>query len=334
MAAGERPRPGTSAGAGLFEETVIRPRGDAPPGRGRTVMGGDKHRLRFAKTDALRLLSHHDLMRCCERMLRRAQLPFKMTGGFHPTPRWVFALSLPLGVNGRNEVAELELTEPLDPADVLARLREQSPAGLYFTRCDVVPLKASAVPRRAVYTLPLPPDRVAPTAAAVAALLAEPAVWLDKSHPKPRRVNVRPYLRNMVVADSMASGGCKPPVPATGNESVSASGWDGRLTPAARQDMPPALTLDLWVTGQGTVRAEDLLKRLGLADVLAAGAVLERTDLEIADEVPPGATDAPPDGPPETLPLTHPPATSAGDDPHPAPTAGTWGLSPAGPVVE
>ena len=283
-------------------------------------MVGDKHRLRFGKTDALRLLSHHDLMRCCERMLRRADLPFKMTAGFHPMPRWVFALSLPLGVVGRNEVVELELTDPLDSDDVLRRLREQSPAGLTFTRCDVVPLKATAVPRRAVYTLHLsgpdfvgraesakpdtPPDGLSGFAEpqpdlqdAVAALLAEPAVWLDKTHPKPRRVNVRPYIRGLAVTAD-------------------------------------AVTLDLWVTGQGGVRAEALLKRLGLAAVLAAGAVLERTDLEITDEVPPGATDAPPSGPPETLPLTHPPAADAGDDPHPAPTAGTWGLSPAGPEVE
>ena len=270
-------------------------------------MVGDKHRLRFSKTDALRLLSHHDLMRCCERMLRRASLPFKMTGGFHPTPRWVFALSLPLGVVGRDEVVELELTEPLDSDDVLRRLREQSPAGLTFTRCDVVPMKASALPRRVVYTLAFgsqPEARVRSESsslalrAAIQDILAADKVWLDKTHPKPRRVNVRPYIRDMAVTAD-------------------------------------AVTLDLWVTGQGGVRAEDLLRRLGLGDHLAAGAVLERTHLEVADEVPPGATDAPPDGPPETLPLTHPPATVAGeDDPHPAPTAGTWDLFPAGPVVE
>ena len=31
-----------------------------------------KVRLRFAKCGDLRLVSHHDLMRCLERMLRRA----------------------------------------------------------------------------------------------------------------------------------------------------------------------------------------------------------------------------------------------------------------------
>ena len=53
-------------------------------------MAGDKIRFRFHKADELRLLSHHDLMRCTERMLRRAELPFKSTAGFHPMPRFVF----------------------------------------------------------------------------------------------------------------------------------------------------------------------------------------------------------------------------------------------------
>ena len=53
-------------------------------------MLGDKFRLRFEKAGVLRLLSHHDLMRVLERMLRRAGLPFKSTAGFHPGPRIVF----------------------------------------------------------------------------------------------------------------------------------------------------------------------------------------------------------------------------------------------------
>src|SRR5262245_30862643 len=73
----------------------------------------DKVRLRFRKTGPLRLLSHHDLLRCFERLLRRAGLPVHRTHGFHPHPRLVFALSLPLGVVGCEEVAELELDEIL-----------------------------------------------------------------------------------------------------------------------------------------------------------------------------------------------------------------------------
>ena len=111
-------------------------------------MTGDKLRFRFAKTGRLRLLSHHDLMRCLERMLRRADVPFKSTAGFHPGPRVVFAQSLPLGVVGRDEVVELELTEPRDSDDVLGALNEQAPDGLRFFRATVVPMKTTAMPRR------------------------------------------------------------------------------------------------------------------------------------------------------------------------------------------
>src|SRR5258708_32889319 len=90
----------------------------------------DKVRIRFRKGGELRLVSHHDLMRCFERMLRRANLPFHSTQGFNPKPRLVFALSLALGIVGHQEVADLELTEDLSAEEVHDRLAQQTPAGL------------------------------------------------------------------------------------------------------------------------------------------------------------------------------------------------------------
>src|SRR6184192_1420855 len=87
----------------------------------------DKVRIRFRKAGALRLLSHHDLMRTFERMLRRAELPFRSSQGFHPKPRIIFALSLPLGVAGLEEVAELELDELLPAEEIQNRLERQAP---------------------------------------------------------------------------------------------------------------------------------------------------------------------------------------------------------------
>src|SRR5262249_54516063 len=102
------------------------------PPAGETGLVRRKVRLRFRKGGDLRLVSHHDLMRCFERMLRRAALPFRSTQGFNPKPRLVFALSLPLGVVGREEVVELELDGDLDPEEVRRRLAAQAPAGLEF----------------------------------------------------------------------------------------------------------------------------------------------------------------------------------------------------------
>lgn len=256
-------------------------------------MAGDKIRLRFRKAGGLRLLSHHDLMRCAERMCRRAAVPLKFTAGFHPAPRIVFALSLSLGAEGANEVVEVELTRPLTADELLASLNAQAPAGLTFFSAKVIDPKATAVPRRMVYRLPLPADRVGPTAALARELLAQDKVWVDRLRHRPRRVNVRPYLRRIEVRDG-------------------------------------AVELDLWVTPFGTARADELVKLLGLQDELDAGAVLERTELELHDETLPGQPDGPPEGPAETAPLNHAPVGAIEEDA----VAGTWGLSPNGPVVE
>ena len=273
-------------------------------------MLGDKFRLRFRKHGDLRLLSHLDLTRCVERMLRRADLPFKSTAGFHPTPRMIFALSLPLGVTGTREVLELELLTPHDAADVQERLNRAAPRGLEFLTSNVVEMKATAIPRRVVYTLPLPPDRVDPTRAATEALSHQEQVWVDRFKPRPRRLNIKQYLRSVALSASPLAG-----------EGVTGNSDEGNRA---------QLLLDLWVTQNGTARADELVRLLGLQDLLDAGAVIERRELELRDETPPGQQDAPPDGPPETAPMIHPPADAGADD---KPTA-TWGLSPNGPVVE
>jgi radical SAM-linked protein len=258
-------------------------------------MVGEKFRFRFRKAGDLRLVSHHDLMRSAERLLRRVDVPFKSTAGFHPTPRLVFALSLPLGVVGLNEVVELELTRPHDADELLARLNRHAPDGLTFLSAKAVEMSATAVPRRAVYRLSLPEGRHEQLAPVVADLLACDKVWADRVRPRPRRVNVRPYIRDIAVS-------------------------------------PDAIEFDLWVTGSGTARADELVQLLGLTDVTDDGAVLERTDLEIHDEVSPGTTDAPPEGQPETAPLEHVPAAAADEDDGIRPAG--WGLAPDGPVVE
>src|SRR4051812_1089962 len=67
-----------------------------------------KVRLRFAKRGDLRLVSHHDLMRCLERALRRAAIPMAASQGFNPRPKIMFPLALALGIEGDREVVELE----------------------------------------------------------------------------------------------------------------------------------------------------------------------------------------------------------------------------------
>ena len=154
-----------------------------------------KVRLRFAKRGDLRLVSHHDLMRCFERMLRRAALPFHTSEGFNPRPRLVFALSLPLGVVGCEELADLELDEELPPDDLHQRLARQAPPGLEILSVKRVDRKARLRVVGATYRMALNPSRAGEAAERAAAVLASTECWVERTRPEYRRLNVRPYVR-------------------------------------------------------------------------------------------------------------------------------------------
>ncbi len=220
----------------------------APPSPGTPQ---DKVRLRFRKAGALRLLSHHDLLRTFERMLRRAALPVRRSQGFHPHPRVVFALSLPLGVVGREEVVEIELDEEVPPEEVRERLARTAPPGLEVLSARRIGPREGAQVCGLTYGVAVPAGRVADTARRVAEVLAAPECWVERTRPPRRRLDLRPFLRGLKLEES---------------ESRAFLEMHLRLTPA------------------GTARPEDLLEVLGLKDLLDAGAVLERTRLELDDE--------------------------------------------------
>jgi radical SAM-linked protein len=188
----------------------------------------DKVRVRFKKAGDLRLVSHLDLMRSLERVLRRAALPFRMTEGFHPTPRLVLAQSLPLGVVGHREVAELELIQEMDPDEVLARLRAQAPPGIEFLSARRIPVNLTGRPRRARYRIRSealaadPPSRISD-------FLAATEVWAERERPKPRQINIRPYVDSLAVADG-------------------------------------ALHVSIWLTQEGSARADEVAAAVGVDD--------------------------------------------------------------------
>ncbi len=218
----------------------------------------DKARIRFRKSGALRLLSHHDLMRTFERLLRRSDLPFHSSQGFHPKPRLIFALSLPLGVVGREEVVELELDEILSAEEIHSRLAQQTPPGLEILSVQRIPVKSNAQVSRLAYAVEVPADRAMDLGRRCADLLAARECWIDRQRPHSRqagrRLDLRPFLVDLLI---------HPPRGPAGN---------------ARLEMV------LRLTSTGTARPEEVLALLGIEDLLDAGAILERSRLELKDE--------------------------------------------------
>jgi radical SAM-linked protein len=212
-------------------------------------------RLRFAKRGPVRLVSHHDLLRCLERGLRRAGLPVARTQGFNPRFRIVFPLALGLGIEGRREVLDLELTEPLDPSEVLARLASASPEGLDFLEAESVPPHRAPRVVAASYLLELPeegPYRASTTSAVTELLACTSRPFVRRRPDRTVEIDLRPFVLD--AAFDAASG---------------------------------LLQFRLKVTPEGSARPEEIVEALGLRDVLDRGAILARSGVELAPYNPP-----------------------------------------------
>jgi radical SAM-linked protein len=207
-----------------------------------------KVRLRFAKLGDLRLVSHHDLMRCLERMARRAELPLARSQGFNPRPKIAFTLALGLGIEGHREVVEMELAEPLEPSELLRRLAEVSPPGLEWLGAEPAGSNRSAQARALHYALPIPADRRDLARAALADFLARDR-WPFTRHRPDRAVEID--LRPFVIEANL-------------------------------EEPDGVLRFRLATSPGGSARPEELIEALGLRDLLGRGAVLARTEVELA----------------------------------------------------
>jgi radical SAM-linked protein len=137
-------------------------------------------RVRFRKQGDLRWISHRDLVRAFERLMRRAGLRLGMSEGFHPKARMTFPSALALGVEGLDEVMEFELAEPLDAEELARRLTAQAPAGLSLTEVRLMePHERKARLRRATYRMPVPDARRGPLEERIRQLGEQPSSWIQ-----------------------------------------------------------------------------------------------------------------------------------------------------------
>ncbi|NTU88660.1 MAG: DUF2344 domain-containing protein [Actinobacteria bacterium] len=81
-------------------------------------------RIRYKKGNRLRFLSHLELIRAQERMIRRADLPYAVSSGFSPRMKIAFGPALGVGTAGDEEYLDLWLTRYIDADEVLTLLRK------------------------------------------------------------------------------------------------------------------------------------------------------------------------------------------------------------------
>ncbi|MGQ9505783.1 MAG: TIGR03936 family radical SAM-associated protein [Thermogutta sp.] len=204
-------------------------------------------RIRFSKSGDLRFIGHHDLVRALERLFRRAQLPLAFSQGYHPKPRISFPLALALGIEGHNEVLELELSEALSGEEILARLAEHAIPGLQFLSVEVIPPGAAkARVERVVYEIFVPEDRLHVAQAQIDELCHRSELLLER----PGRNSPRDYRSQLENLDLE----------------------NNRLRMVIR------------VEPNGSIHPREILRLLGLDNLEAEGYYLVRTNVELAPE--------------------------------------------------
>jgi len=201
-------------------------------------------RFRFSKEGDLRLISHRDLLRTWERLLRRAALCLSMTEGFHPKPRMSFPAALALGVAGIDEVVEVEFARPYTVDELRAATAVHLPPGMTLHAIDVLPPGAAKAQVRSItLEIPVPAPRREAVLRRIEALLAAESYAIERPG-RPEPIDLRPSLERLELADGV-------------------------------------LRARLRVSRQADPRPRELLAALDLADLEEQGLYLTRTAVEI-----------------------------------------------------
>ncbi|MCC9598982.1 TIGR03936 family radical SAM-associated protein [Stieleria sp. JC731] len=215
-----------------------------------------RYRIRFAKTGLLRWTSHRDLARLWERLLRRAQLQLSMTEGFHPKPRISFPSALALGISGLDEVVELELAEFLEAADLLSRLRSDHQPGLEIKSVQLLPAgSGKAKLQHTDYKITRPDP--------------------DLGDCDVDEVAIQTRIEEFLKQETVTVTRKKKPLTVQLSEQVLSLTFGDNLE------------LTLAASDAATLKPTDVLDLIGLADWIAAGSQIIRTEVVLTTEVTP-----------------------------------------------
>jgi len=102
-------------------------------------------RLTFSRGEEIKYISHLDLMRLWQRVLRRADIPLVYSQGFSPHPRLSLAAPLAVGVTSGGELIDIFLERRVSPHFFIKVVSEQLPRGINISEVVEVGLGLSSL---------------------------------------------------------------------------------------------------------------------------------------------------------------------------------------------
>lgn len=159
-------------------------------------------RLRFSRGEDLKYISHLDLMRLWERVLRRAGIPMAYSEGFSPHPRISLAAPLPIGVTSEAELMDIVVRKAVSPYYFLQNTKPQLPPGMEVFEILQISLTAPSLQSQAQFIDYRVSDRSDCTAdeirgAITATLRAEKLPWHHMRDTGPKHYDLRPLIEDL-----------------------------------------------------------------------------------------------------------------------------------------
>lgn len=212
-------------------------------------MSKTRLRVRFTKCGDLKWISHRDLARVWERLLRRAGLELAFSEGFHPKPKISFPSALALGIEALDEIVELEVVGEFSLQEIEANVRRELPAGMELIEiCSLMAGIGKAKVVGASYRVELPVEVQAAVEARVQMLNSQATIEVERDG-------------KVVACDTR----------------------DPHFQLAVHEGY---LTFTLPNTAAGSLRPLEMLTTLGLPDLLSDGANLQRTRVHLSEQNP------------------------------------------------
>lgn len=207
-------------------------------------------RVWFSKQGRAAMLSHLEVVRTLERVVRRAGLPYAISNGFSPHMRISFGAALPVGVGGLHECFDVLLTERVDEDGATEAMKRACPPALDILDCEYVGRRDQA------------PSAAYPYSSYVVVLDCDASDAFAGGIPIPETVRViRKKKEKVLVVSEFLVDGCQ----ASGNQLsfVMKSGENGSLRPDVFMDAILESTTGIRVQSITRVRQAARFDQLG-----------------------------------------------------------------------
>jgi radical SAM-linked protein len=184
-------------------------------------------RVRFARSEVVKYVTHLDLMRLWERALRRANIDMAYSEGFTPHAQLSLAAPLAVGMTSEGELLDVFLASRMAPLEFMRDVCRQLPAGIEALEVEEVGLRGPSLQaelRAAEYDVSLPSTAAGAKAreAVESFLAAESVPWEHAREGEVRRYDIRQMVQQLWI------DGSKNGTPVVGMRVRADSGGSGR----------------------------------------------------------------------------------------------------------